>query len=566
MVLFLAAVCLLLAGGLFAVAGGQTVTAISPIALPTVRTANLDITLTGATPGDRVEFAASGSCPDPPAHIVSATNTIRLYASTTFLTVIDAHPGSFNVAGKFFGFYSADADAYFGTTSWSGMTFRATFGPKTAMMIIWRDDASCTMSCGRWDDGTAAGGDWSLNDQIKAYSPVNWAGTYAVCYKRVVDVSTLEQSAVSMLSSVSTPMAFSALDVTSLVTLSPTYITFTTVTAAAAGDKIRFLPTVTLCSTITFATDVDASDLAAGATTHTIQFTLTTGTYHLCYMSSGNGDSVKQYYSGSYGLIQVFVTEPVIGDDPAARFGNQVREFDLPPRQLVPLLTAPDVVLHGAVFEGGPSEQWFDRMVLATPDDEHWMEVKVKRGLDSFNASHHPVGAFWTLDVATGVGPVAAPKTNLTVPGYRHEVPFDFLGHHVLFRRVRRSSHARFSMIGHLPRECLELAGASLHICICSAPAAEFYGSGRKDLAMRYAHLDLAIIEVRDYSKILGLLPELWGTQPMSEITRSYIKKEYVVNELPEHSTSKLPSLSGFAIRPEDVQKRCENNNTVLAE
>jgi len=52
-----------------------------------------------------------------------------------------------------------------------------------------------------------------------------------------------------------------------------------------------------------------------------------------------------------------------------------------------------------------------------------------------------------------------------------------------------------------------------LHVYICSAPADEYFGHLRH-LSLQYAHLDLAIVEVDNFSRVTGLLPELWGVHP----------------------------------------------------
>ena len=57
--------------------------------------------------------------------------------------------------------------------------------------------------------------------------------------------------------------------------------------------------------------------------------------------------------------------------------------------------------------------------------------------------------------------------------------------------------------IGAVARECMEVAGANIHFYVCSSPAHEFYGHQR-DLSIKHAHLDLAIIEVLDATALSG--------------------------------------------------------------
>ena len=59
-----------------------------------------------------------------------------------------------------------------------------------------------------------------------------------------------------------------------------------------------------------------------------------------------------------------------------------------------------------------------------------------------------------------------------------------------------------------------KLSGGFLSVLILSSSAQEFYRNG--PLAAQHAHLDLEVIHMRNESNFTGLLPELWGLQPMS--------------------------------------------------
>ncbi len=74
-------------------------------------------------------------------------------AQQAVLKVTNGHPGGYSSAGKYFGFENADADSFFGSTSWSGQTFDVTANGKSAKIKVWKDSENCKMSCGRWDDG-----------------------------------------------------------------------------------------------------------------------------------------------------------------------------------------------------------------------------------------------------------------------------------------------------------------------------------------------------------------------------------------------------------------------------
>merc|ERR1719265_3069103 len=90
----------------------------------------------------------------------------------------------------------------------------------------------------------------------------------------------------------------------------------------------------------------------------------------------------------------------VAGSDPVAHFGDRKVAFELPPHELVTLLSAPGSVIRGSVFEGqGPWEQWFNRIVISTPADDRFLEIKMKTNLHERNYSGLPRDSFKTLDV-----------------------------------------------------------------------------------------------------------------------------------------------------------------------
>eukprot|EP00930_Biecheleria_cincta_P018167 TRINITY_DN14240_c0_g1_i1.p1 TRINITY_DN14240_c0_g1~~TRINITY_DN14240_c0_g1_i1.p1 ORF type:complete len:1119 (+),score=124.63 TRINITY_DN14240_c0_g1_i1:425-3358(+) len=222
---------------------------------------------------------------------------------------------------------------------------------------------------------------------------------------------------------------------------------------------------------------------------------------------------------------------PGAGADPVARLGDTIREFELPLHTLTPLMTTPEMTIHGSVFPGNPDEQWFDRMVFSVPADSRFLEIRVKKDLEHVNASKVPPGSFSTLDIHLGYGDLDMPSHIGIVPGLDAKIPFHFLGQHVVVRRMRRHHNVRFPMAGGFHRECVDVAGVSLHFYVCSAPADEYYGD-LHHLSLRYMHLDIGVIEALDFKKLTGLLPELWGIQPMSANTESYIKEDKSLNKV----------------------------------
>merc|ERR1719291_546716 len=108
-----------------------------------------------------------------------------------------------------------------------------------------------------------------------------------------------------------------------------------------------------------------------------------------------------------------------------------------------------------------------------------------------------------------------------------------FLGQEIHFRQIKRNHNPRLTTIGNFPRECADIAGAYIHMYICSSAAHEYWGN-RRELSLKYAHLDLAIIEVKNFDAVTGMLPELWGIHPMSEATKKYVKKQDARSSIPD--------------------------------
>ena len=78
--------------------------------------------------------------------------------------------------------------------------------------------------------------------------------------------------------------------------------------------------------------------------------------------------------------------------------------------------------------------------------------------------------------------------------------------------------------IGKAARECAEIATASANILICSAAALEYVGLPR---ALEFAHLDIHVLRRPMQNGILtGILPQIWGIEPMSNSTRAWIRPQ----------------------------------------
>eukprot|EP00930_Biecheleria_cincta_P004640 TRINITY_DN105559_c0_g1_i1.p1 TRINITY_DN105559_c0_g1~~TRINITY_DN105559_c0_g1_i1.p1 ORF type:complete len:487 (-),score=64.69 TRINITY_DN105559_c0_g1_i1:75-1535(-) len=401
--------------------------------------------------------------------------------------------------------------------------------------------------------GTASGSAYTVSQVLPTT-----AGTYTACFYDDSATASTDLS-IAITVSDSTPFFFSHLTPPFASALVDTAITLTSASATSAAPTPA--PTIIFATSCSGATP--ATSLTQAATSHTVQTgaSLSAATYYLCLRENGQSDSVAQYDSDDLvTALTLSVNNPSSGSDPVAKFGNTQRQFDLPLHTLVPLLHTPDMILHASVFPGNPTEQWFGRMVLTSVDDTRWMEIKIKEDLVNLNVSKVPRDQFATLDITMGYGSYANPTVTTEVPGFSAHVPYGFLGHDFVFRKMRRSHSIRNTNIGQFPRECIDMAGAWVHLYLCSAPAEEFSGPER-EYALRYAHLDLAVIEVRNFDKLTGTLPELWGTQPMTEITRSYLKP----GQAPAVQIHSAGTAWAGGPGMEELKKGClEENETVM--
>jgi len=236
------------------------------------------------------------------------------------------------------------------------------------------------------------------------------------------------------------------------------------------------------------------------------------------------------------------------GSDPVAVSGGVARKFSLPPGRLVPLLTSPDMSLHGATFEGmGPWEQWFDRMVIFSAQRDRWLQIGIKKDIWTFNRSQNAHDAFETLEVVAGHGDIDDPQPGASadVPS-NFDLPLGFLGVNITFRLASRHHKVPTAMIGRARRECGDIMGETLHFLICSAPANEYFG-WQRHLAIQFAHLDIVLLEVLNPGDVDGLLPQLWGVKPLSDENAAYLDEVAPQGaSSANESTSQSPEVTGL--------------------
>jgi len=250
------------------------------------------------------------------------------------------------------------------------------------------------------------------------------------------------------------------------------------------------------------------------------------------------------------------------GSDPIARFGDVRREFELPPGVMTTLVEAPDLLIRGSVFEGGgPWEQWFNTIVLTLPWQDRFLEIKVRENLHEFNASKVPRSAFQTVDIAMGYRPYGTGRAINKLKGFGDIIPSEFLSYDIAFRKIKRHyTHRAAGTIGTFQRECMDVAGPYMHFYICSSPATEYYGHQR-DLSLKYAHLNMFFMEVKNYTALTGLLPELWGVHPMSESTKASVKEEAPQAPKLAAASSDVESAWAGGLGMENITKNCFDQN-----
>eukprot|EP00449_Zooxanthella_nutricula_P050738 CAMPEP_0198572306 /NCGR_PEP_ID=MMETSP1462-20131121/111654_1 /TAXON_ID=1333877 /ORGANISM="Brandtodinium nutriculum, Strain RCC3387" /LENGTH=619 /DNA_ID=CAMNT_0044303459 /DNA_START=16 /DNA_END=1871 /DNA_ORIENTATION=- len=332
-------------------------------------------------------------------------------------------------------------------------------------------------------------------------------GNFDLCFRKSGRLDSVKQDGVVLTVIAATPSNMVTASSDNTVTVSTDISIALTGSSTLIGGNDRGIFAFN-CASATPNFDTSTSEIVVNLAS--------TGNYVLCMQKHGGSDSVQQT-----GITLTVSAAPMAGTDPVAVFGDTRREFSLPPGVMHALLKAPDMLLHGETFEGGgPWEQFFGRVRVSSPDGLRWLELRIKPDIAKFNRTRAVRGAFETLEViASGTDPGAAP-VRLHGPGAR--IAFEFLGADIAFRTIQRNHNTRNPMIGRARRECMDIAGHSLHLFICSNSATEYYGVWRH-LAIQYAHLDIAVNEVHNFDAVEGLLPELWGVRPMSEETAARV-------------------------------------------
>merc|ERR1712032_408145 len=144
--------------------------------------------------------------------------------------------------------------------------------------------------------------------------------------------------------------------------------------------------------------------------------------------------------------------------------------------------------------------------------------------MGKMNRTSLPRDVFETLDVTIGAAKQPLSKMPPCCKKYHHR-----MGLHIGMMKMDQMKEAGPPMvmqktIGGARREVVLVACDSAHIMITSSPASEYFGD-HAYLAVKYAHLDIVILQMRDRASLKGLLPELWGFRPLSNRTKAMMEK-----------------------------------------
>lgn len=193
--------------------------------------------------------------------------------------------------------------------------------------------------------------------------------------------------------------------------------------------------------------------------------------------------------------------------DPVTIFKGRKTKFWLPVNTLLPLLETPDLTVFASTFQGPePDQQWFGRFVVALPNGAKVADITVNERLGR-NATHTRHDKFSQLHVKMGDSTEPMEMT-------RHSL------------RSVHGSNVKIG-VGSKRFDPPRLHGAPLvEFVHMESPSASFLihashaGTEFPDdlsLQAKYAHLDWMSFELVDVDSFSGILPELWGIQPLSD-------------------------------------------------
>eukprot|EP00930_Biecheleria_cincta_P005916 TRINITY_DN106874_c0_g1_i1.p1 TRINITY_DN106874_c0_g1~~TRINITY_DN106874_c0_g1_i1.p1 ORF type:complete len:535 (+),score=91.20 TRINITY_DN106874_c0_g1_i1:54-1658(+) len=200
----------------------------------------------------------------------------------------------------------------------------------------------------------------------------------------------------------------------------------------------------------------------------------------------------------------------VAASDPVTIFKGRKTKFWLPINMLLPLLETPDLTVFASTFQGPePDQQWFGRFVVALPNGAKLADITVNErlGLNTTRTRHSSHDKF----------------SQLCVKLDGSTEPIDMTRHSL---RSVQGSTVKIG-VGSKRFDPPRLHGSPLvefvHI---ESPSASFLihashaGTEFPDdlsLQAKYAHLDWMSFDLVGVDSFSGILPELWGIQPLSD-------------------------------------------------
>lgn len=365
---------------------------------------------------------------------------------------------------------------------------------------------------------------------------------------------------------------------TAYETQAPTQLTlsFTTVNGLLSGDTITLgasspiyvagSPTLMTCSvmkggvsdTATFGSAISATDTSTLVATIQGGQSIGTGVAVQFFCTSNLAAhatvgtvisfslfvNMHQTASGVPGWTTIAIG--LVGGDPLTEYGGVKTHFVIPYGTFTPLIQSPDIHVLATPHPGEEGdEQWLSRIRVTTPAGIQLLEVGIKNDLAVFNRSQLPLDAFETMDVA--IGPSREPVLFMPPPNEYLEA----FGEKILFLFGRmRTQHA----ITEAPRrEIVHVITGSMQVSIFSSSAHEWYTSS-PGLALKHAHLDLMFPALHAPAELRGLLPELWGLQPMTEASASTIKNVSVAEQASAAADSRCENLTSKLLGDSTVE------------
>jgi hypothetical protein len=212
-------------------------------------------------------------------------------------------------------------------------------------------------------------------------------------------------------------------------------------------------------------------------------------------------------------VILAYPREPFVGGDPITFYGGTKTKFWLPIGQMMTMIGTKDLTVMAVTFQGPEEDQqWFEKFVVTLPNGARLVEVNVKRGLPPPGKNRTKgKAAFESLEVFLGD---ASQPLQLIRPQVFSR-PASSLGGALRIGVGRRpQSHPRFESTSS---EIVYIESDNLAFGILAVIASQEFPSDYR-AAHENKHLDMFIMEMKGEHSFIGVLPELWGVRPRSEL------------------------------------------------